>query len=58
MVFVIIVDDDMMDVDNTHPAVVKDDINIDSASIEDAFLLVPMVEVEENVDDRPCKESR
>lgn len=57
MVFVIMVDNDVTDVDNMCPAAVKDDINIDSASVEDGFLSVPMVEVEENVDDQPCKES-
>ena len=31
------------------------DINIDSASVEDAFLSVPMVEVEEDVDGRSCE---
>jgi len=33
------------------------DINVNSASVDDAFLSVPTVDVEEHVDDRSCEES-
>lgn len=33
------------------------DINVNSTSVEDGFLSVPTVNVEENVDDRPCEKS-
>ena len=55
VIFVVAVDDDVVGVDDARPAAI--DINVDSASVDDAFLSVLTVHVEEHVDDRSCEES-